>query len=178
MRFKEITISTAVLILLLSIWWTTAHWYERTLFEEQRLQVLAELTPYGNSLTTAINRSLLILEGLKNFTVVRSLSGNNIDPAEFATFAAEMYSVSPGIPVIHLSPGGVNRYVYPLEGNQGVLGHDLLHGLRLQVRQDVLRTIKTRRIALSDPYELRQGGWGSWLTFIDNPMRDMYENLI
>jgi len=144
-----------------SIRWTAARWYERTLVEEQRLRVLATLTPYGNSLTTTINRSLLLLESLKNFAVVRCRPSKDIDSAEFSIFAAGMYSVSKGMRVIHLSPGGVNRYVYPLEGNRGVLGHDLLHDQRPQIRQDVLRAIRTRRITLSDPYELRQGGKGA-----------------
>jgi len=65
-----------------------------------------------------------------------------------------------GIRNLSLAPDGVQTYVYPVEGNEGVLGHDLMADARAEVRADVARAIETGTIALSGPYELRQGGLG------------------
>ena len=52
------------------------------------------------------------------------------------------------------------RYVFPIKGNEKVMGHDLINDKRPSVRSDVQRTIQTRKVVLSGPYELRQGGLG------------------
>ena len=62
--------------------------------------------------------------------------------------------------VLGLAPEGVFRYVYPLAGNEMVMGHDLLHDARPHVRADVERAVATGQVTMSAPYELRQGGQG------------------
>jgi PAS domain S-box-containing protein len=146
--------------LLVPIWWQTSLWYQTRLLTDQRTQLAAELTPYGNALTTAINRRFALLEGLKAFVQAKLDSSDVILEEEFEAFAAGLYSSTEGIRNFSVAPGGVQHHVYPLVGNEKVPGHDLIHDERPNVRADVQRAIQSGEIALSGPYELRQGGLG------------------
>jgi signal transduction histidine kinase/ActR/RegA family two-component response regulator len=52
----------------------------------------------------------------------------------------------------------VIRRVYPLAGNEGALGHDLLADP--DRRDQALKAIRSRRLTVAGPFELRQGGVG------------------
>lgn len=152
--------ASLVLLVLLAIWWQAGRWFQARLLDERRAQVAAELTPYGNALSLAVNRRFALLEGLSAL-----VQGHLPDQAwhldsEFEAFAAGLVSSTDGIRNISVAPGGIQRFVYPLDGNENVPGHDLIHDDRPDVRADVQRTIQSRRIVVSGPYELRQGGLG------------------
>jgi PAS domain S-box-containing protein/putative nucleotidyltransferase with HDIG domain len=83
-----------------------------------------------------------------------------IEERKFQVYAAKLIAESSIVRNIVIAPGGINTFVYPIEGNENVPGHNLLTDERENVRVDVQRAIDTREIALSGPYELRQGGLG------------------
>ncbi len=56
--------------------------------------------------------------------------------------------------------GGINTYVYPLDGNGASLGHDILNDGRPEVAEDIQKMLATRETTVSAPYALRQGGSG------------------
>ena len=145
-------------LILLPIWWQTGIWYEDRLIVEQKAQDTVNLAVHANELTTNINSRFALLEGLYAFTLANPTE-DKLD-ANFDTFASGLYVSAKGIRNFALAPDGVQRHVYPLEGNENVLGHDLINDERPNVRADVQRTIDTRQIVLSGPYELRQGGLG------------------
>lgn len=140
------------------VWWGTHSWYRQKLFTGQRGQIAAALAPYGNVLSGAINRRLGILKGLKAF-VEPHLSEPTF-ATEFERFAAGLYAATTGVRVLTVAPGGIPRYVYPLSGNESVIGHDPMRDPRPAVRADVERAIQSREITLSGPDELRPGGLG------------------
>ena len=143
---------------LLLIWWQANGWYQAQLLAEQRTRVTTEVTSSANALTVAIDRRFALLNGLKAFSQANLSTG--LVESEFEKFAAGLFVGTKGIRNFSVAPSGVQSYVYPLPGNENVLGHDLIHDERPNVRTDVQRTIQTGRIALSGPYELRQGGLG------------------
>ena len=64
----------------------------------------------------------------------------------------------PALRSLQLAPAGVVTYVWPLEGNEGAVGHDLIAD---PVRGPaVVRAIEERRFVLAGPFELLQGGSG------------------
>lgn len=140
------------------VWWKTNLWYRQELLTGQRAHVTAELAPYGNVLSGAINGKLGILNGLKAF-VEPHLSEPSFAP-EFERFAAGLYAATTGIRVITVAPGAIPRYVYPLSGNESIIGHDPTRDPRPDVRADVERAIHSREITLSGPDELRPRGVG------------------
>jgi PAS domain S-box-containing protein len=128
------------------------------LLARERVQVADELSSYSNALTIVINRNFARLEGLKAF-VAASPSQANLDE-NFELFAAGLYVGEAEIRNLIIAPGGVNRYVYPLKGNEAAVGHDLLNDPRPEVGDAARRAIETRRIVVTGPYELLQGGQG------------------
>ncbi|MDZ4342508.1 MAG: GAF domain-containing protein, partial [Candidatus Binatia bacterium] len=140
------------------VWWKTNLWYRQELLSGQRAHIGAELAPYGNALSGAINGKLGILNGLKAFVEPR-LSEPSF-AAEFDRFAAGLYAATTGIKVITVAPRAIPRYIYPLPGNESIIGHDPMHDPRPDVRADVERAVHSREITLSGPNELRPGGLG------------------
>jgi len=154
-----LAVSFLALGLFALLWWKTNLWYRQELVTEQRAHIAAELAPYGNVLSGAINRRLAILNGLKAFVELHLLSGPSF-AAEFERFAAGLYAATTGVHVITVAPGAIPRYVYPLPGNESIIGHDPTRDPRPGVRADAERAIHSREITLSGPEELRPGGLG------------------
>lgn len=90
-------------------------------------------------------------------TVVK-LQNGDISEETFNTVAHLVYEENAGIRGIQYMPGAVVTYSYPLEGNEGVMGKNFLE--IPDRKKDVLLAIDTKKIALSGPYELIQGGLG------------------
>ncbi|MFO8065419.1 MAG: histidine kinase dimerization/phosphoacceptor domain -containing protein [Spirochaetota bacterium] len=80
--------------------------------------------------------------------------------SEFNAFARGLTRGRDEVRNVSVAPEGVQRLVYPLEGNESVVGHDLLEDERPEVRSEVKRAIETGRTVSSGPYPLRQGGHG------------------
>ena len=159
-RRRALIAASVALIIQVILWGWADIIFEKKLLFGQRLQVSAEIAPYGNALATAINRQFALLDGMSAFVKHEINSPDGLNSGEFEIFAAGLYTNAKAVRNLTLSPDGINKHVYPLEGNQNVLGHDLINDERANVRADIQRTIQTRQIAISGPYELRQGGLG------------------
>lgn len=157
---KTPAITAMALALLIFAWWQTGRWYHRTLLDSQRSEVAEGLAPYGNTITTALNERFALLVGLTAFVETELEDHGGVDPGQFETYASGLYHGAQGIRNFAVAPGGVQRYVFPLAGNESVPGHDLLNDPRTDVQADAQRAVESRQLTLSGPYELRQGGLG------------------
>jgi PAS domain S-box-containing protein len=146
-----------VLCLLLPGWWQAGRWYEAIVLSDLRTHFTAELDQYGDALMMSASRRLACLDGLKAFVESQLSSRNRLDQKEFRRFAAGLYGGMPGIRYFAVAPGGINRYVYPLAGNENVFGGNALKEPRLTDRAGARRAIQSGRITLSGPYEVLQG---------------------
>lgn len=88
-------------------------------------------------------------------TLVRQGKGR-ID--NFDELANEMIAVYGGITALQYAPGGTITKVVPLAGNEAVLGFSPLNDPRQG--PETRRVIESRRLGLTGPFELRQGGVG------------------
>ncbi|HEX6304367.1 MAG TPA: PAS domain S-box protein [Anaerolineales bacterium] len=147
-----------VCTILLTAGWQTNGWYQNRLIEERRAQLSAEAWLRANALSTAIHRRFALAEGLSAFVKAEHRSDNFGEM--FELFAAGLYSSTPGIRNIALAPGGIMGLVFPLDGNESVIGYDPLQDSRAEIRRDVQRAMSTREIILSGPMDLIQGGKG------------------
>ena len=107
------------------------------------------------TIAVVIDRNLARLDGLHAFAM--TASSGEVE-ADFGVFAAGLYSGAKVVRTFALAPGGVVTYLYPLRGNEKAVGHDLFRDPA--TRRDAQRAIDERRIVLSPPYQLRQGGLG------------------
>lgn len=147
-----------VLIVLLPIWWQAGRWYRGQLMMEARAQIASETSLRGNALTLAINRRFAQLQGLYAFVQAEAQDGQF--EIHFETFAAGLYAGSGSIRNLAVAPGGVVRHVFPLHGNEEVLGYEPLADPRPDIRADTERAVASGRIVVSGPSQLIQGGPG------------------
>jgi len=78
---------------------------------------------------------------------------------EFNQLAADLLQEFPLAHALELAPAGVVRQVYPLRGNEAIVGHDLLKD-RTRNKEAHMAVIK-RQLMIAGPFELIQGGLGA-----------------
>ncbi|ERM80667.1 hypothetical protein P872_12440 [Rhodonellum psychrophilum GCM71 = DSM 17998] len=76
----------------------------------------------------------------------------------FDSIAKDILTQTEGIDALQLVEGGVIKYVYPLNGNEPVIGYDILEQKKLIKEALIAKEIKT--LYFAGPFELKQGGIG------------------
>lgn len=76
----------------------------------------------------------------------------------FETVAAELLEAFPMARAVEMAPGGVVRQVYPLPGNESIVGHDLLKDKTRNREAHI--AVSRRQLTIAGPFELLQGGVG------------------
>jgi signal transduction histidine kinase len=159
-RGRSLSAALVVLTILLLAWWQASRWYEALLLSESKAQAAVRASLRGNALSLAIGRRFALLQGLHAYVQAEANAPDL--QAKFEVFAAELYKApsARGVRNIALAPDGIVCCVYPLAGNEAVIGYAPLDDPRPQVRQDVERAIASGEIILSGPIDLVQGGLG------------------
>lgn len=78
---------------------------------------------------------------------------------DFDEHAANLLRDFPLVRALELAPGGIVRLVYPLRGNEAIIGHDLL--LDKGRNKEAYQAVSRRQLAVAGPLELKQGGIGA-----------------
>ncbi len=78
---------------------------------------------------------------------------------QFEAVATDLLQQFPMARAVELAPGGVITQVYPLPGNEGIIGHDLLRD-KARNREAHL-AVARKQLTLAGPFELKQGGLGA-----------------
>lgn len=76
----------------------------------------------------------------------------------FDELAEELLGEFPLLRALELAPGGVIRHVYPVRGNESIIGHDLL--VDKTRNREVHLAHARRQMTVAGPLVLRQGGVG------------------
>ncbi len=138
---------------------------EHTQYRERvRAQAVSDVSDVRAALESALANRLVLPDALVAYAVSRDGDVGG----EFEGFArglAESHRSylgatgdDPAVRSLQLAPDGVVTHVFPLEGNEAAVGHDLLAD---PVRGPaVRRAIQERRFVLAGPFELLQGGLG------------------
>lgn len=77
-------------------------------------------------------------------------------PQDFDTVASKLMSQNQFIDVLQLVPGGVIEYVYPMEGNEVVIGYDILKDQLTE--KEARQALESREMFFAGPMNLKQGG--------------------
>jgi sensor domain CHASE-containing protein len=77
----------------------------------------------------------------------------------FDDVAAELITLFPSVSALQLAPDGVIREVYPREGNEATIGHDLLSDR--ERNREAAAAVTTQQLTLVGPFNLIQGGVGA-----------------
>lgn len=106
----------------------------------------------ASRLSHEIDKLLSITETVR---VLLRASGGDVQEVE--KLASEIVGDFP-IRNISLAPDGIVSYVYPMEGNEAAIGHNILEDPKRSMESRLTRD--SRALTLAGPYELRQGGFG------------------
>ena len=79
-------------------------------------------------------------------------------PENFDTIAPQLVDKNATIDAVQLVPNGVIKYVYPLSRNEEAIGYNIL--LAPKVKDEAIKSIKSRLIYFAGPLQLKQGGIG------------------
>ncbi|MFC5652268.1 EAL domain-containing protein [Paenibacillus solisilvae] len=141
------------------IWWATGS-YKNRLIREVYHDAKLELTTNASSLTLTLGHKFLLASGLKAFAETELSEESQLENRHFDDFASGFISSMTGVRNLSLYPDGVAKYVYPLKGNEQIIGVNLFTHSDLQVRQNAERTKQTSSMTILGPFELVQGGLG------------------
>lgn len=97
-----------------------------------------------NSHTTALTLALII--------------DDKGQPEDFDSIAHHLIYSNPDIDIVQLVPDGIIRYSYPLEGNESIIGYDIMHNN--QLGEETQRSITLNTMYFAGPIPLKQGGTG------------------
>ncbi len=114
------------------------------------------------ALTVANNARVRLQESLAfSLSATKTLSffvQNDGSVKNFDSIASQILNATNDIDALQLVPDGIIRYVYPLTGNEKVIGYDILKDSARN--KEAIRAIEKREIYFAGPFELRQGGLG------------------
>ncbi|KAA0597264.1 signal transduction histidine kinase [Azospirillum lipoferum] len=130
----------------------------RVLVAEHRADAALTASSLASTLSSALNERFALVRGLTAFVEVASGSGNLAD--QFPRYAEGLRRSVVGVRNIAAAPDFVVRIVYPVEGNEKVLGNDLLRDSRPGFAETVRRAIISRDVTVHGPVNLLQGGQG------------------
>lgn len=121
---------------------------------DQHLVTTLTLSTFRARIEQQINTNLLVLNGLAADIAVH----HKIDQEKFEPLAAEMLKQHPTLKNIVAAPDFIVRFVYPLAGNEKVLGLDYR---KHPTQWDAARhAYETRQMVVAGPVDLAQGGRG------------------
>ncbi|MCM8733322.1 ATP-binding protein [Azospirillum sp. A1-3] len=149
--------AAVTLVLVLSYLWM-GDVYIRVLVAEYRASAALTASSLASTLSSALNERLALVRGLTAFVEVASGAGNLAD--QFPRYAESLRRSVVGVRNISAAPDFVVRIVYPVEGNEKVLGNDLLKDSRPGFAETVQRAIISRDVTIHGPVDLLQGGRG------------------
>ncbi|ANC93066.2 histidine kinase [Azospirillum humicireducens] len=156
--WKPAAIQAAVsLVLALAYLWMGGV-YIRVLVAEHRANAALTASSMASTLSSALNERLALVRGLTAFVEVAAAAGSLTE--QFPRYAEGLRRSVVGVRNVSAAPGFVVRIVYPVEGNEKVLGNDLLKDARPGFAETVQRAIVSRDVTVHGPITLLQGGQG------------------
>jgi len=121
---------------------------------QQKNEIQAQVTDFRAQLETKLNTSVALIKGLAVDLVIRE----EMTPEQFALIAKELSDKNPAQLNLSLAPHFIIRDVYPMSGNENIIGLNLL--LDPEQKSAVYRSINLDDAVLAGPFKLMQGNNG------------------
>jgi PAS domain S-box-containing protein len=158
-RFLLISCFVVFLILSLLLNFFVLRDYSEKLRYSRRKDFEIFVLKKASNFSDIIDYKLSIVSGMALF--VENLPDPERDQEMILSYIKKLYQTNSEFLVnVSITTDGVQRWIYPSEGNEKVYGHDLIRDKREKVRMAVWKAVNSGEIVLNGPYELRQGGLG------------------
>lgn len=147
---------TAAVILLAGIIlsWRVGELEHKHELSQQKNEIQTQVSNFRAQLETKLYYNVALIKGLAVDLVIRE----EMKPDQFAQIAEELSRANPAQLNISLAPNFIIRDVYPVAGNESIVGLNLL--LDAQQKTAVYRSIQLDDAVLAGPFVLVQGGEG------------------
>ncbi|MGB3365999.1 MAG: EAL domain-containing protein [Acidaminobacteraceae bacterium] len=155
---KEMFSIVLALIIVMSTWTYVVSLYEENLKVNEHKILEHEFNDSVSDFELSLNQTTTFIYGLRGFVYSQLLDG--VDEVSFNQYADKTQNSTYSIRNFSIAPGNIQTFVYPLEGNEITIGHDLNKDMRPNIQADLNKIISSNTIVMSGPYELRQGGLG------------------
>ncbi|MFN3997666.1 ATP-binding protein [Algoriphagus sp.] len=119
----------------------------------EREEVISKLNELENRLFSALNNGI---SAVKTLAFYAQNQANVI--AKFESIGKEILASNPLVDVIQYLDSGTIVAVYPLEGNEAVIGYNVLEDSTRNI--EVLEAVRRKDVFFSGPIRLKQGGIG------------------
>lgn len=143
------------ILVFICIFFSSLYFYKVTdevYLEKDKYRALKELSDIRGRLESSINSTFLLINGLVSFVTLYP----NLSQKDFEIFSEELIKASNHIRNITLAPNSIIEYVYPLKGNEAVVGLNLAeHPVQ---KESVEKMINDRKTVIAGPVDLVQGG--------------------
>ena len=151
--FARPLIFAVVTFCLLAVLFSLLIYQRYTLLKEAKIKEAYEIVNQAkDKLQETLTHSLSATKTLSFFI------GKDGEVDDFDSIAAQILETSNDIDAIQLVPGGVIKYVYPLKGNEKVIGYNILQDTARN--REAYKAIEKKEMFFAGPFELRQGGMG------------------
>ena len=123
-----------------------------SLWKKEQTMLMSELVAsQGSIIQRYLSQALSATHTLKSLVEVEQGKVKN-----FNAYAKNIFDSLDGISNLQLAPNGIVQHVYPLEGHEKAIGHNILKDDKR--RDDATLAITNRELTLAGPFELVQGG--------------------
>ncbi|MZQ83493.1 EAL domain-containing protein [Paenibacillus sp. 5J-6] len=156
MKTMQYTIIALVFILLVSSSEFVFSKYKDSLFNELRMTEQSQLSSRALVLQSVIDRNFNLMVSLEAYVSSNYLE--NKDNQEVLNYIASLYLGAQASTLnLIIAPKGIVKDVFPLKGNESILNWDLLNDPRMNVQQQILHALQTKKMTMDGPYKLLQG---------------------
>lgn len=154
---RALLYSAGLLLLILPLWAIGGILHYRDLVAAERANAQYQASLWANAVENMLRHRTTLLDSFA-VHVMHTLNLNHeYDQKDFDSYAQIFLTTWSDIDAFSLAPQGVQRFVYPLEGNEEVIGKDLREHPREQARLKILAAMNSERVLVSDPFEGRDG---------------------
>ncbi len=142
-----------LIFVLLSLLFSLLIYQRYQLVEEANKKEAYEIVNHAKDLLQETLTYSLSATKTLTFFIDKNGRVNNFD-----SIAAQILESAKDIDALQLVPGGVIQYVYPLKGNEKVIGYNILEDPFRN--KEARKAIEKKQMFFAGPFELRQGGMG------------------
>lgn len=121
-RIKSVMIALCAFIIIIGSYHILSKQHLNSIEQTNRLVAMQELTVISDQIQMSLNLDLQFA----NFFAFLIANDPHLDTAFITDISKPILEEHRSIQNIALAPGGIVSYVYPLEGNEDLLGYDLL----------------------------------------------------
>lgn len=153
-RLKQKPVLLGIMLFILTLVLTQSLTYQQYLINQksEKQRITVELNKIKDNIQTALTYSVSATQTLS--FIIKEYD----NPEDFDKLAQNILNANHFVDVLQLTQKGIITHVYPLKGNEAVIGYDILADSSRN--KEAFRAIKENKLFFAGPLKLKQGGVG------------------